>query len=297
MESIVDFPFISNTFTIRRFHAGIVEPGWQCSIHFHRSFELLYCWEGEVTEWLDHQPVLFKGGDWLLIPPGVKHRTLNGDGNHFTYLSLLFDTDEPQFRKTLQSLTSFFVNKERAELTKIPIYINLLDQLILQNLLGSKEVGSTSKLEIQLGFQSCILLILNELISCIASHKGSLHSPSPNANLYEITIANQIEELLVQSIYNSTFTITFISNHIGIHRNRILQLFTKVYGCSPQQYVSRMKLLLVKEQLMQTDRSMESIAFEFGFSSLSHFSRQFKRWTGQAPSAYRPKHRVKYEYK
>jgi len=244
-----------------------------------------------VTEWLDDQAVPFKGGDWLLIPPGVKHKTLNGSSNHFTYLSLLFDTDETQLRKTLQSLTAFFVNKELAELTKLPVYINMLDQFILQNLLGPKDNNSTSKLEIQLGFQSSILLILNELILCIADNKEPLRSSSQNANLYEITIANQIEEFLIQSIYDPTFTITFISNELGIHRNRVHQLFSKVYGCSPKQYVSKKKLLLVKEQLMQTERSIESIAFEFGFSSLSHFSRQFKRWTGQAPSAYQPKHR------
>jgi len=293
LETIVDLPFISNTFTIRRFHAGVVGPGWQCPSHFHRSFELLHCWEGEVTEWLDDQPVSFKGGDWLLIPPGVKHKTLNGGSNHFTYLSLLFDTDETQLRKTLQSLTSFFVNKEQANLTKIPTYINLLDQFILQNLLGSNVNSSAGKLEIQLGFQSCILLILNELIPCIANNKEPLRSSDQKANLYEITVANQIEQWLIQSIHDPTFTITFISNQIGIHRNRILQLFSKVYGCSPKQYVSKKKLLFIKEQLMQTDRSMESIAFEFGFSSLSHFSRQFKRWTGQAPSVYRPKHGVK----
>jgi AraC-like DNA-binding protein len=73
-------------------------------------------------------------------------------------------------------------------------------------------------------------------------------------------------------------------------RNRCTKIFTQVYGISPRQYVSELKLKQAKELLVLTDVTVEEIARRLGFSSVHHFSRQFHRWTGKPPSHFRPKH-------
>ena len=40
----------------------------------------------------------------------------------------------------------------------------------------------------------------------------------------------------------------------------------------------------------QPDLSLGEIALKLGYTHLSHFSRQFKRWTGQSPLLYRNQH-------
>jgi AraC family transcriptional regulator len=264
--------------------------------HFHSSFELLHCWDGEVTEWLEDNPIMFKQGDWLLIPPGFKHKTLNQTSKNFTYITLMFDIDDPELRRELKSLSNILVTKEDAALTEIPHYLMLLDSVLLNVLLKHKlnddKQSSSLSISERLSLQACILLILKDVMSLLKQNKERMEENDKVAGMYAITIANQIEEMLSTSLDERDATVQQIARRIGISRNRCTQLFSKVFGISPRQYLKMQRLLRAKEKLSQTDQSIESIALELGFSSLSHFSRQFKRWTGTSPSNYRPQHKV-----
>jgi AraC-like DNA-binding protein len=64
-------------------------------------------------------------------------------------------------------------------------------------------------------------------------------------------------------------------------------LFRQVYGMSARQYRSLVKLKRAKTLLLDNEMSVQSVAERMGYSDTAHFSRQFKRWTGMSPIAYR----------
>jgi len=80
-----------------------------------------------------------------------------------------------------------------------------------------------------------------------------------------------------------------IANHLNLSRSQCYKVFTKVYGMSPRQYLTQLTLNQAKRHLLDNELTIEEIAEKLGFSSISHFSRQFKRWTGVSPSQYRPR--------
>ncbi|MDQ6421853.1 helix-turn-helix transcriptional regulator [Paenibacillus sp. LHD-117] len=64
-------------------------------------------------------------------------------------------------------------------------------------------------------------------------------------------------------------------------------MFTKVYGLSPCQYLTRRKWSKAKELLAGSNLTVYAIAEQLGFRSVNHFSRQFRRWMGMSPMQYR----------
>ncbi|MGP3782803.1 helix-turn-helix domain-containing protein [Paenibacillus sp. 1A_MP2] len=66
-----------------------------------------------------------------------------------------------------------------------------------------------------------------------------------------------------------------------------METFQKVYGISPRKYLSELKLHEAKQLIHQPDLNLTRVAAMLGYSSLAHFSRQFRRWTGMSPSEYR----------
>ena len=64
-----------------------------------------------------------------------------------------------------------------------------------------------------------------------------------------------------------------------------IRQFRKVYGCTPQQYILRLRMQRAR-RLLQAGKSVNDTAASVGFESLPSFSRQFKAHTGCSPSAW-----------
>jgi AraC-like DNA-binding protein len=63
--------------------------------------------------------------------------------------------------------------------------------------------------------------------------------------------------------------------------------FKKFFGTTPARFANNVRIGEAKRQLRQSDRSVESLAFELGFTDASHFSRLFRKSTGESPAEYR----------
>jgi AraC family transcriptional regulator len=144
--------------------------------------------------------------------------------------------------------------------------------------------------EDKLLLQSYTLLIIHDVLALLREQQSAeAHTTSRDASLFSTDVAHAIEEKLSLGLGEEA-SVAGIAKELNLSRSQCTKLFAKVYGLSPRQYVSQMKLKLAKELLVTTHLSMTDIAEKLGFQSASHFSRQFRRWTGQSPSEFRPKH-------
>lgn len=69
--------------------------------------------------------------------------------------------------------------------------------------------------------------------------------------------------------------------------SRLTHLFTEHVGASPQRYVERQRIARAKQLLDLTTRPVAAIAREIGWQDALYFSRRFRHFTGQSPTAYR----------
>jgi AraC family transcriptional regulator len=79
-----------------------------------------------------------------------------------------------------------------------------------------------------------------------------------------------------------------IAREINISPTYFASLFKCTTGISPHQYVIRQRVERAKLMLAKTDLAIANIALQVGFSSQSHLTQQFKRFTGMTPKQVRP---------
>ncbi len=71
------------------------------------------------------------------------------------------------------------------------------------------------------------------------------------------------------------------------HEAEIAHRLARQLEAKHSEYLSIVQIRKAKELIIHTPMTIEEIAIELGFASLSHFSRQFKRWTGFNPQQFR----------
>lgn len=77
---------------------------------------------------------------------------------------------------------------------------------------------------------------------------------------------------------------------LGLSRRRLAEVFLTVYGVTPSEYASGLRLKEAARLLTDTDDNIVDIAYAVGFGGLSSFYRFFKGRTGLSPAVYRKEH-------
>ena len=75
----------------------------------------------------------------------------------------------------------------------------------------------------------------------------------------------------------------------SLHRDyaALSRLFSEVEGTTIEKYAISQKIEKIKELLAYGEMNLNEIAFEMGYSSVSHLSAQFKKETGLTPTWFR----------
>lgn len=65
------------------------------------------------------------------------------------------------------------------------------------------------------------------------------------------------------------------------------RLFAEHAGCSPLDYVQRLRVAVAREMVMNSDLALERVAERSGFSSAHHLRRVWRRWEPASPAEFR----------
>lgn len=91
----------------------------------------------------------------------------------------------------------------------------------------------------------------------------------------------------IQTHYHQPIKVTDVADYVSLNRSYLSTLFQKSTGISIQQYLTQFRITRAMELLSLTDLSIEQIAESCGYSDPLVFSKAFKKWKHQTPSAYR----------
>ncbi|GMG81752.1 HTH-type transcriptional regulator CdhR [Paralimibaculum aggregatum] len=111
---------------------------------------------------------------------------------------------------------------------------------------------------------------------------------------YQVTDRRLVTVIRIMEEHQSDpMRICRIADTAGISERQLERLFVSEFGKSPSDFYMDIRLKTAQRWLLNSTESLERISEISGFSSLAHFSRSFKAWSGLSPSVLRKRHRGK----
>jgi len=111
------------------------------------------------------------------------------------------------------------------------------------------------------------------------------------ARLDKNNITTQVKAKLLELLPSGHFTEETVIQSLHLSQ-RTLQRKLKEEGTSFKELLDETRRELAKEYVNDTSLSFSEITYLLGFSEQSNFTRAFKRWQGQSPSAFREQMRM-----
>jgi YesN/AraC family two-component response regulator len=152
------------------------------------------------------------------------------------------------------------------------------------------------------------MVIYDALYSWAKYHRNEKHTQNPGEHLFiEIfekflkqkrsqkipSWAKELKEI-IQDQVDTNITLKQLSKDLDINPAYLSREFSKYFDdLSFGEYLRKLRIEKAIEYLNSSGYSLTKIAYLTGFSDQSHFTRIFKRHTGQNPSSYRKKLRKK----
>lgn len=90
-----------------------------------------------------------------------------------------------------------------------------------------------------------------------------------------------------QSMHGEKVTLENLAQVSCLSANHLLRSFRQLYGCSPIQYLTRVRLEKACKLLKLSKLSVQEICTEVGFDSVGSFANLFKKATGSSPISFR----------
>lgn len=103
------------------------------------------------------------------------------------------------------------------------------------------------------------------------------------------TIPSQIGEAVawINTHYRQTFSIDQLARKVCMSRRNFFLQFRNTAGCSPIQYLIRLRISKATELLLYSEMSIGDIAEQCGFSDSNYFCKLFRAQTGMPPRQFR----------
>lgn len=227
----------------------------------HRSYELLYVYEGTLSIHLTSGTYTLQPHDLIIYH--LDHADIEIAAG-CSYLTAVFDVNQ---KKPLHILNHVFHCTSE------------LQQILWKLLIESSESSYYTR-TLMICYLEEALLLLMQFYETI-SHKALITENNPGRNDLLAEILAYMNKRITEPI-----TIEEICHEFYISRSSLQALFKTHLNTSPKNYLLNIKLQKSKELIRQDQYTISEIAYMLGFSSIHYFSRLFKKYFNTTPSAY-----------
>ena len=241
------------------------EQGFLFAGESHPMVELTYVDQGSLHSVADGVDLLLKQGDMVLYGPNQWHMQYADIGVAPRYITISFDVsglDVTQLlnrrfaapQKAVALLQQMLREQERMDEYSGDMILSQLAQLLMTLL---RQAGSPAEARLQTS--------------------NAVHSENEIIRRAQIYVSTHIREKL---------TVPLVARQVDVSPSYLTALFHKNLQISPGEYIRRIKLQESKQMIRENTLNFTEIAAELQYSTVHHFSRQFKEKFGITPTEY-----------
>ncbi len=261
----------------------------KCKWHYHNNFEISFITEGSGKRIVGDSIEEFQPGDLVFIGHNLPHvwiaekdaSTLSRRTLEMVYLQFSSEVLSPQllalpeFRYVEKAMTLSergiqIVGQTLNEVSELMLqlpYLKSFDRILyffnLMNIIGQSETN--------------IQLASNEYIK-----KRFSAINKRIADIHEYLMINYREEVDLKKL----------AGLVNMAESSLCRFFKMKMGITLFEYLNQLKTDFACKLLMDHDLSITEICMDSGFNNISHFNKQFKKYTGVTPTEYRKRFRV-----
>jgi len=248
------------TFWYQEKEQGFLFPG-----ESHPMAELTYVDQGSLHSVADGQDLLLKQGDLVIYGPNQWHMQYSDIGVAPRFVTISFELSGVEWLPLLN-------RKFTAPQSVVTM---------LQNMLREEERMDAYSNDIILSQLNLLLLML--LRETAAPRGGKLQTS--NAIHSENEIIRQAQQFISSHI-REKLSVPLVARQVDVSPSYLTALFHKNLQISPGEYIRRIKLQESKQMIRENNLNFTEIAAELQYSTVHHFSRQFKEKFGITPTEY-----------
>lgn len=248
------------TFFYQEKEQGFLFPG-----ESHPMPELTYVDQGELHSVVDGQDLLLKQGDLVIYGPNQWHMQYADIGIAPRFVTISFEVDGVDFTPLLER--KFSAPQQVASL--------------LQSMLREQEKMDCFSTDIIVSQLTLLLLyLLRESVKPTGSKVKNT-----NVVQNENEIIRQAQQYVAAHI-REKLSVPMVAGQVGVSASYLTVLFHKNLQISPGEYIRRIKLQESKQMIRENNLNFTQIASALQYSTVHHFSRQFKEKFGITPTEY-----------
>ena len=240
------------------------EQGFLFAGEAHPMLELTYVDQGSLHSVADGQDLLLDQGDIILYGPEQWHMQYSDIGVAPRYVTISFDIAGGD-------LSPLFNQKFQAPQKAV---------VLLQQMLREQE-----KMDQYAG--DMIINLLTQVLLILLREKGApAGALKPTYSLHNENEIVQRAQRYISEHIREKLSVPLVARNIDISPSYLTALFHKHLQIAPGEYIRRIKLQESKQMIRENNMSFTDIAAALHYSTVHHFSRQFKEKFGITPSEY-----------
>lgn len=255
-------------------------------LHWHEEIELIYIRAGQAVFSVSHVEIPVQAGDCLIVNSGEPHSGYSDSAYGCSYSAIVFKLS------WLSALHPDFCQEQylnpllRGEF----MFPSLLTRRRVQDQLG---IGRIEDLLAEYrnehgGFQLGVKGRLYMLLAALYSHliPKQLYERANPLNTHKWKNLLQVLEYIDEN-YKSPLTLDDLASIGSISPSHLCRLFKELTDMRPLEYINLLRVNSAALMIQFGSCSMLEAALENGFQHLSYFSKQFKKYKGMSPSAFK----------
>lgn len=240
------------------------EQGFLFSGESHPVLELTYVDQGSLHSVADGQDLLLEQGELTLYGPDQWHMQYSDISVAPRFMTVGFDPGD-------YDLSALFNRKFKASQSVVTL---------LQKMLREQEKMDDYSADMILNMLSIILLQLLR-----QPEQAELPPRSAHCISNENEIIRRAQQYITTNV-RSRLTVPLVAQNTDVSTSYLTALFHKHLQISPGEYIRRIKLQESKQMIRDGSMNFTEIAQALQYSTIHHFSRQFKEKFGMTPSQY-----------
>lgn len=248
------------TFFYQEKEQGFIFPG-----ESHHLLELTYVDQGSLHSVADGQDLLLEQGDITIY---------TADQWHMQYADIGV---APRFVTISFELSGDDLSSLRNQKIAAPQQVVTLLQQMLREMDSSDEFAA-----------DMIIAMLGQVLMLLLRQSKSPAIDKPKAS-NNLNSENQIIRRAQQYISDhlrDKLSVPLVAKMVDVSPSYLTALFHKNLQISPAEYIRRLKLQESKQMIRENSMTFTEIAATLQYSTVHHFSRQFKEKFGITPTEY-----------